>query len=345
MGTSIPSTTNLPEPAPWANVYGLANASNASFHAVVVPISLMVRLTYTATFGSYYKPEETNKTIPGWERPMTVNPKVGMRALLFLQNSTRRGVVAFRGTDLNRSGASGRCDACADQLLWHPTAKLPASCDAFSSSTLDYWAHAVAFVRSVREAYPDIDLLFSGHSLGAGLAFGLAAITPPVRDTSIPISPAVTFAAPEWVGVVKRRAPHVPLPSSAAARTRFFAMADEYDPVQRQSVEHEGLIGTQCLWSSPLPAGCGPCWDRPVNMSRPACVACFISRHIYGHYVYIDVPGPRARCQLLPPQGAEAVFGTPPPSRRSVQAFALAGLAALQSSGRGTGQGRATPLL
>mgnify|MGYP001263803033 CR=1 FL=1 len=55
----------------------------------------MVRLTYTATFGSYYKPEETNKTIPGWERPMTVNPKVGMRALLFLQNSTRRGVVAM----------------------------------------------------------------------------------------------------------------------------------------------------------------------------------------------------------------------------------------------------------
>lgn len=294
---------NASKSAPWAPVFGLANASNSSFHAVLTPISLMVRLSYTATYGAYFKPEEQNETVMGWDRPMTLDPRVGMRALLFVQTNTSRGVVVFRGTDLDMSGASGQCDACADRLLWQPTQKLPPFCDAFSNSTIDYWVHAVAFARSVRLAYPGLDLLFSGHSLGAGLALAVAAMTPPAHDRAASISPAVTFASPDWKHMLQRRAPHVPLPSPASARTRFFATADEYDPVQRASVEGGGLIGSQCLWSSPMPPGCGPCFDRPVNLSRPACVLCFEARHIYAHYVYVDVPGPRALCKALPVVG------------------------------------------
>ena len=37
--------------SPWSNISTLPACSNASFHATVVPLSLMVRLAYTATSG------------------------------------------------------------------------------------------------------------------------------------------------------------------------------------------------------------------------------------------------------------------------------------------------------
>ena len=105
--------------APWAAVADLATASDAAFHEIVTPVSLMVRLSYTATLGSYYNASEANATVPGWTRVLshTANPPAGMRALLFVQPETRRAVVAYRGTDLNRTNESGQADACADLLL------------------------------------------------------------------------------------------------------------------------------------------------------------------------------------------------------------------------------------
>lgn len=43
------------------------------------------RLTYTATWGSYYKKSDQNASVNGWQRGLETNPLVGMRALTFLQ--------------------------------------------------------------------------------------------------------------------------------------------------------------------------------------------------------------------------------------------------------------------
>ena len=285
-------------------VAALAKASNASWHALVEPLALMTRLTYTATSGSYYRPADRHATVEGWERPdgLTEDPPAGMRALFFVERATRRGVIAFRGTDLNMSSPSGRCDRCADLLLWSgsPASKLPPYCSPFSNATLDYYAAALDFVKRVREAYPTVDLLFTGHSLGAGLALAIATVTPPKPEARDTFSPAVAFAAPPWLPVLRRRAPHVPLPAESAARTRLYALADEWDPVQRASVQAAGLRGTQCLWRSPEPPACAQCFaTTPVNSSSIACTRCFELRHVYAHYINTDVPGPRALCKPI----------------------------------------------
>jgi hypothetical protein len=96
----------------------LTASSDDEFHAFVAPLAEMTKLTYTATWGSYYKEWEANATVLGWARgTLESNPRGGgMRALTFLQASSQRGVVAFRGTDLNRSGVSGQADFCADTV-------------------------------------------------------------------------------------------------------------------------------------------------------------------------------------------------------------------------------------
>ena len=94
-------TAEADPPGPWAAVGRLASCNDSAFHAAVVPLSLMVRLTYTATTGSYYNASERDATVPAWTRDLahTANPTAGMRALLFVQPKTRRAVVAFRGTE------------------------------------------------------------------------------------------------------------------------------------------------------------------------------------------------------------------------------------------------------
>ena len=77
-------------------------------------------------------------------------------------------------------------------------------------------------------------------------------------------------------------------------------MTDEWDPVQRMSVAEKGVVGTQCIWTSPEPSACKLCYLKPISMKNPACLECFAQRHIYAHYLHIDVPGPRAKCAPLP---------------------------------------------
>jgi hypothetical protein len=331
--------------APWQpQISQLAGSSNASFHALVVPLSLMTKvclllqperlknscpsslsshlvvisycacailsvcacvrarvvrgpqLSYTATTGSYFNASDENATVDGWERPLTHNPPFGMRALCFVDHAAARAVIAFRGTDLDNRSASGQADACADSLLWEGFE--PAWCRRkFSSATIDYLAAALSFAATARSRYPSLDFLYTGHSLGAGLAFAVAAIEGGRNGSGAgELPPAVAFASPNWVNATQRRG--VPLPRASAARRAFYALADEWDPVQRLSLAASGLAGVQCLWRSPEPPSCAKCYAHlPYNFStRPECRLCFELRHVYAHYLEVDVPGPKAGC-------------------------------------------------
>ena len=298
---------------PWADITEIANATNASFHAMVMPLAEMVTLTYTATYGSYYNHSQSNATVRGWARPLTRNPAVGMRALLFVHEASERAVVAFRGTDLNTSMASGEADVCGGHLLFSGSeSSLPTFCSKFSPETIDYWTSAVAFVRRAREACPRCRVLFTGHSLGAGLAFLMAASLSGGRATHT-VSPAVAFSSPPWTEALIRKAPHIALPSSAAMRSEWFALADEWDPVQREGYQRGGLLGTQCLWASSEPQPCKLCYiSKVINLTRPSCRMCFAERHIYSHYIYHDVPGDRPRCSpILSPEEAPSAVHAP----------------------------------
>lgn len=275
--------------------------------------------------GSYFDPTDQNATVAPWVRPvgLTENPPVGMRALCFVHASTRRAVIAFRGTDLNQSSASGQADACGDALLWDGASALPASCHQFSNATLDYYGAAQSFVHKARTALPGYSLLFTGHSLGAGLSFLAAATSSstsssasgsasastsatritdgPPRPAGETVATAVAFSSPAWVPVLARKAPQTVLPSAAVMSSHWLALADEWDPVQRESVAAAGLRGTQCLWASPEPLACKLCYlgKAAINISRPSCRLCFGERHVYAHYLHTDVPGDRPRCAPL----------------------------------------------
>lgn len=279
---------------PWdAAVAGLATAGNQAWHDVVFPLAVMTKLAYTATHGSYYNASEVNATAPGWIRDLalTANPRGGgMRALYFYQPETQRGVIAFRGTDLNISGVSGQADRCGDMVLWDNATRkqLPGFCDQFSDATLDYWARAKDFVAAARAAHPDHQFLFTGHSLGAGLSClsaGAAAVAP-----GGVMAPAVAFSAGSWVPVLRR------LTGLDASRLRshdrVYTLADRWDPVEGGAIQRGETAGQVCIYSYPPPASCFVCFaDDPLVFSSLDCLDCFRKRHVYSHYLH-DLVGP-----------------------------------------------------
>lgn len=288
--------------APWDEfIEGLASAPDASWHTLVGELAEMTKLTYTATQGSYFKPEDANATTAvGWQRDLrlTADPPAGMRALYFYQPATRRAVVAFRGTDLDRAGVSGQADGCADAMLWEdkPLSALPAYCKSFSADTLDYWSRAREYVLSVRKAHPTFQLLYTGHSLGAGLACLSAALDGQglVANASVQtslMSPAAAFSSPAWTGAFHRRTGVNA--SSLASHNRVYMLADEWDPVEGRAIQIAGsLVGQVCIYQTPPSPECTQCFrDHPLIMQRPSCGGCFVRRHIYRHYLH-DLIGP-----------------------------------------------------
>ena len=250
----------------------------------------------TATSGSYFNATTANETIgDGWQRdPVEANPHGGgMRALGFVHGASGRGLVVFRGTDLGPSKPSSTADSCADSLLFDGStrAQLPASCAAFPPVVLDYLQAARAFAAAFKARHAGIETLFTGHSLGAGLAVLVAAADPDAV--------AVVFSSPAVADLMWSR-----LGRTAAALQvgrRVVYLANEFDPIFHEARQLQGLPGRVCVWGAraDTPAECRACFrDQPAFLHRNtvACAACFEKQHIFANYYYTLLPGKRPQC-------------------------------------------------
>ena len=256
-------------------------------------------LSYTATHGSYYRPWDAHRTVPvpGWARAdpsLEANPPFGMHALTFVSHAERRVLIAYRGTDTNASGASGQADLCADALLWRgyvndtvpPAKELPAYCGNYSVTTLDYLTAARTLAGKVAAAFPGYSLLYTGHSLGAGLSMLMAAASGNASCGPTDAAGALVFSSPEVYWAITHRL-SVTIP--ALDVSKFAVLADFADPIYRFASVSQfgGLLGTVCLWEDkPAPLPCQLCHPtHPDEKFGPFCLVCFAERHIYSHYV------------------------------------------------------------
>lgn len=252
----------------------LAKGSDEDYKDFVTPLAQMTKLTYTATWGSYYREKDENETISGWLRgKLQSNPLVGMRALTFFEWNTNRGVMAFRGTDLNSSNPSGQVDACANAFLSlceSHSGQLPAECQNFTVHQLDYLSRALEFAQKAAEAHPNTQWLYTGHSLGALLAELVAA----QRSGA----PALTFSAPPLTPLLKR------LKQPKLRHWGTVTLYDQYDPLRFQAVGQ--LWSANCTWPrSQAPEGCEACEAAPIDMHSEACQKCFYAAHTFKTYL------------------------------------------------------------
>eukprot|EP00437_Effrenium_voratum_P021816 CAMPEP_0181414232 /NCGR_PEP_ID=MMETSP1110-20121109/9401_1 /TAXON_ID=174948 /ORGANISM="Symbiodinium sp., Strain CCMP421" /LENGTH=251 /DNA_ID=CAMNT_0023537109 /DNA_START=193 /DNA_END=945 /DNA_ORIENTATION=+ len=245
----------------------------------------MTVLTYTATSGSYYKPSAQNKSVEGWVRMWPeATPEEGMRALTFVQLSSGRGVLAFRGTDLG-TGRSAQADSCANaELAGHP---LPKYCDQFTAFQLDYLSRALELAQKAAQVHPTVEWLYTGHSLGAELASVVGA----VRG-----APVLSFAAPPILPVLKKRTSVDP---KQLPYWKSVSLYNEFDPLRFLAFGE--LPGANCSWlNQPKAAGCDTCeLHGPVHLSTIACKQCFSKTHMFSAYLALLKSGSRPTCKDL----------------------------------------------
>lgn len=204
-----------------------------------------------------------------------------MRAFTFVQNETGRGVVAFRGTDMgdDGSGVSGQADACANAYL---RGQYPPECSRFPEETVDYLTRGLELVERAEAAYPGLDFLMTGHSLGAQLASLVGAIRG---------RPALTFSAPSVAPELRSRSAVDPASVGAWAEVSLY---NEWDPLV--ALQRGNLVGAECVWMvEPAPNGCLTCYlgGRQVDMSRFDCQVCWDNAH--GALSYLDLIDSRQR--------------------------------------------------
>ncbi|CAE7654960.1 rplX [Symbiodinium pilosum] len=262
----------------------LSKGSDAEFFEFVNPLADMTELSYTATWGTYYKPSAQNQSVEGWRRMWPeANPvEGGMRALTFVQERSGRGVVVFRGTDLDSSGTSGQADACANAELAH--APLPGYCNQFTSFQLDYVSRALDIARKAAEVHPTVEWLYTGHSLGAELANVVGA----VRGAAV-----LGFAAPAVLPVLRDRTavdPHQ-LPF-----WKSLSLYNELDPLRFQALGQ--LPGANCSWvNQPDVPSCDVCeLHGKIDEGSPECKQCFYKTHILKSYLALLRSGQRPVC-------------------------------------------------
>lgn len=282
------------------NISALPHAwDSEAFDAFMEPLAKAITLTYTATIGSsYFHPWDANRTVPGFAKSELTHdpPGGGMRALVFVDAEGGRVLLAFRGTDLNTSEVSGMADACADARLTQlaSRAEMPPFCAQFSDATIDYYSAAVRFATAVRARYPPpLELLITGHSLGAALAVlvGAALQAREQGGTARP-APVVALAQPPTAYPFRLAAR-----TAAIAPGSAFSLADGNDPVQRAAEQQPGgLVGAGCTWpEAPPPPPCVHC-NYTEQMNTGTCLACMLEFHVLSVYLRL-LKGQRPRCE------------------------------------------------
>lgn len=282
----------------WDDLPRIINEGDeASYLTLMLPVLKAVRLSYTATYGSYRKPDEVNGTLGyGWKRVTALesNPEDGgFHALVFWDAATRRAILAIRGTDLgDQSAASAQADTCANRMLWDNVAyeSLPAMCRHWSREDLDYLSLAEDFADSALESLRPSATLIVGHSLGAGLSVLVAAGK---SREKLWHPQAVTLSAPPFNDVLRSRMHRDP---SELQAQRHVLIYNVFDPLYRESAGPSGIGGsTVCTFSTkPAPQVCLNCYTKfdPLTkfkptewMKDPDCINCFINTHILKHYL------------------------------------------------------------
>ena len=283
------------EPQGWYLPALLANKTDSAwFRHELQLFANATKLSYTATWGSYYEPWEANATIgSGWiKSSLEANPKDGgMHALLFLNAQSHRALVAFRGSDQGSDKVSHDADNCADMILWQgiPYDDLPTEeCGAFSRQQLDYLSNAIEFTNKAIQQFPDYDFIFTGHSLGAGMASLIAAAGH--NGDCVPVNAgAVVFSTPGYINTLLNR---TNLTISDIDTRRFLVFADQYDPVWvgcHASFEG-GMIGRFCEWHNGTESlACITCEKDPqhINLNSRDCLECQAERHAFSHYLQL----------------------------------------------------------
>lgn len=276
----------------------LSNTSNDLFFTQLRVMLNATRLSYTATYGGYYENWTVTETISDHWRKSSLehNPEEGgMRALVFINGDEGKILIAFRGTDLTNS-TSGLADQCADQYLWQGVAynDLPDACLNFSEHTLDYLARARDFSYEVQENYFSYEIMYTGHSLGAGLAIMLS-IMGNEQLADMWCGPtnagAMAFSPPAFIQpLLNRTGTNMWNVNAWLMAGTIVAFVDVYDPifVQANASDHGGIAATICAWADGTPsAECLACEATPaaINISSPDCGMCMAERHMFAHYM------------------------------------------------------------
>jgi putative lipase involved disintegration of autophagic bodies len=306
------------------------DADDEQFREVISPLSIMTKMTYTATHGTYFNPK-ANATVvgEGWHLSSLLHNPVrgGMRALLFYSTDLSRAVIAFRGTDLGSSGvdvssgsrqdpvwASMTADECANLVLWHGASRkqLPDKCGSFSDNELDYLSRAADFVTLASQALQSIqathwEILFTGHSLGAGLASLMGATQGGMLLTGRPNTVALSATASCVLAFSSGNVSTILLNRSSVRSgsvnvSQVYILADRWDPVYRGSAGD--LDATVCLWASTETESCTTCYAKDeasddMDMEKDeACDTCFLTHHIYAHYLELVASSARPTCHI-----------------------------------------------
>lgn len=290
----------------WPDLPALINnADNASYLSVLSPALRAIKLSYTATYGSYRRQRDVNATLPGgWQRLPELDvdpPNGGLHGLVFFHAASRRAILAVRGTDLNSSSLSGLADTCADKLLWEGVTydDLPGACHQFSASELDYYAAAGTFINRALVALPaGTEPLLVGHSLGAGLAVLVAAD----RETEQRWGPRVLgLSAPPYDTVLRSRVRREP---GELDQRKLAVIYNAFDPLYRKGNSTKGNAGAAiCTFAPTEPAACVQCYAVDGKERSPECDECFAKTHIAKIYLddlngTVEKPPPfRPQCQ------------------------------------------------
>ncbi|CUG88782.1 lipase, putative [Bodo saltans] len=266
-------------------------SSEFYFHEIGVFMNA-TRLSYVSTYGGYYENWTVNESISDlWVRSEEyfLNPQYGMRALVFYQPDTARLLIAYRGTDLTND-IGGLCDRCADTYLWDnvPYQQLPADCMQFPETTLDYLTLAANFANDVAFAFAEYEIMFTGHSLGAGLAavvstLGNAALNFGCAPAN---SGAVVFSAPGYIATMMYR---TSVDLSVVDPYRVVTLVDRWDPVWVgcNASTRGGVMAQVCQWFFGVPStACIECDSTPAELplNTSNCETCMMQRHAFFHY-------------------------------------------------------------